>query len=238
VPTRGLHAIEPNGLDPEDGDRTFSGRRLKEVEGRERKTQPGGKQPHQRKPSYKDACRGSSSSSREDRDVHRPSRRSGGKGGTLRREGRNRIKAIRNPDSLDPNRLLREVGEGFGGHEGDCEPGHQSTEIARATGFGSVKLQGGSEPLQALISGKFQWTSDNGGLYSRGCDARIKDRPRTKGRTKGQESREEGLGRDHDFRVQGRIRIRGRRLSNTGSPPKTWNTCYKPRSGDCRVCHT
>jgi hypothetical protein len=64
-----------------------------------------------------------------------------------------------------PSGTRREVGEGFGGHEGGCEPGHRSAEIARATGFGSVKLQGGSEPLQALTSGKFQWTSDNGGLY-------------------------------------------------------------------------
>jgi hypothetical protein len=45
-------------------------------------------------------------------------------------------------------------------------------------------------------------------------------------------------GRDHDFRVQGRIRIQSRRLSDTGSPPKTWNAGYKPRSGDYRVCHT
>jgi hypothetical protein len=75
------------------------------------------------------------------------------------------------------------------------------------TGFGSVKLQGGSKPLQTLASGNFQWAFDNGGLDWRGCDARIKDRPRTKGLTEGQESNKEGLRRDHDFRVQGRIRI-------------------------------
>jgi hypothetical protein len=83
VPTRGMHTIEFAGPDPEDGDRTFLGRRLEEVEGRKRKTQLGGRQPHQRKLSSKDACRGSSGSSKEGPDVRPPSRQSGGEGGTV-----------------------------------------------------------------------------------------------------------------------------------------------------------
>jgi hypothetical protein len=144
-------------------------------------------------------------------------------GGAVRREGRDRIKAIRNPDSLDPDRLLGEVGEGFGGHEGSCESGHQPEKVARATRLGSVKLQWGSEPLQAFTSRKLQRTSECGRLHWRGRDVRVKGRPRTKGRKEGQEPRKERPGRDHDFHVQGRrIRIRRGPLSDTGSPPEAW----------------
>jgi hypothetical protein len=67
---------------------------------------------------------GSSGSSVEDPDVRALGRQSGGEGGTVRREGRDRIEAIRNPDSHDPDGLFGEVGESFGKHEGGCKPGH------------------------------------------------------------------------------------------------------------------
>jgi hypothetical protein len=95
-------------------------------------------------------------------------------------------------------------------------------KAARAIGLGRVKFQGGSKPLQAFTSGKLQRTFDDGRLYWRGCNARVQGCPRTKGRKEGQEPREERPGRNHDFRVQGRIRIRRKGLSDTGSPPKAW----------------
>jgi hypothetical protein len=77
----------------------------------------------------------------------------GGEGGTVRREGRNRIKAIRNPDSDDPNGLLGETGAGLGGHEGSCKPGLRPSEATRAIGSGGFELQGAPDPLEVILSG-------------------------------------------------------------------------------------
>jgi hypothetical protein len=95
----------------------------------------------------------SSGSSRADPGIHTPDRPSGGEGGAVRREGRDRIEAIRNPDSHDPDGLRGEVGVGSGGYEGGGGSCHQPLEAARAIGPGGVKLEGGSESLQAVTSG-------------------------------------------------------------------------------------
>jgi hypothetical protein len=94
----------------------------------------------------------SSGSSRADPGIHTPDRPSGGEGGAVRREGRDRIEAIRNPDSHDPDELLREAGESLGGYKDGGKPGHRPAETAGMTGFGSVKLQGASNPLQVVLS--------------------------------------------------------------------------------------
>jgi hypothetical protein len=95
----------------------------------------------------------SGSCSGADPGVRALGRTSGGEGGALRREGQNRIEAIRNPDSDDPNGLLGEAGASLGGHEGSCEPGHRPAEIAGVTGSGSFELQGTSDPLKVNPSG-------------------------------------------------------------------------------------
>jgi hypothetical protein len=148
-----MHAIRASRSDPEDDGRTILSRRLKEVEGGECKTQPGGGEPHKRELGCMETSGGSSSSSGEDPSVRAPGRQSGGEGGAVRREGWDRIEAIRNPDSHDLDGLFREAGEGFGGYEGSCKPGHRPAETAGMTRPGSVKLQGVSDPLQAVTSG-------------------------------------------------------------------------------------
>jgi hypothetical protein len=80
-------------------------------------------------------------------------RPSGGEGGALRREGRNRIKAIRNPDSHDPDGLLREARASSGGHESSCKPGLRPSEAIGAIGSGGFKLEGTSDPLKVIPSG-------------------------------------------------------------------------------------
>jgi hypothetical protein len=58
------------------------------------------------------------------------------------------------------------------------------------------------ETFSGLPSVDFlQWTSFNGGIGRRRCDAGIQDRLRTNGLTEGQESSKEEQGRDHDFRL-------------------------------------
>jgi hypothetical protein len=148
-----MRTILTSGSDPKDDGRPSSGRRFKEVEGGERKAQPRGGEPHQRKPGCVDTSGSSSSSSGADPGVHAPGRTSGGEGGALRREGRDRIEAIRNLDSDDPNGLLGEAGASLGGHEGSCELGHRPAKTAGATGSGSFELQGTSDPLKAIPSG-------------------------------------------------------------------------------------
>jgi hypothetical protein len=145
----GMRTIIASGSDPEYAGRISSSRRLEEVEGGECKTQPGGGKPHQRKL----GCMETSGSSGADPGIYTPGRPSGGEGGALRREGRDRIEAIRNLDSHDPNGLLGETGESLGGYEDGSKPGHRPAETAGATGSGSVKLQGVSDPLQAVFSG-------------------------------------------------------------------------------------
>jgi hypothetical protein len=145
--------IRASGLDPEYDGRTSSSRRLKEVEGRKCKTQPGGGKPHQRKPGYMETSGSSNGSSGADLGIRTPGRPSGGEGGAVRREGRDRIEAIRNPDSHDPDGLLGEAGESLGGYEDGSKLGHRPAETAGAIGSGSVKLQGASDPLQAVFSG-------------------------------------------------------------------------------------
>jgi hypothetical protein len=95
----------------------------------------------------------SSGSSGADPGVRALGRISGGEGGAVRQEGRDRIEAIRNPDSQDLDGLLGKAGASLGGHESSCEPGHRPDEAAGAIGSGSLKPQGVSDPLQALFSG-------------------------------------------------------------------------------------
>jgi hypothetical protein len=80
-------------------------------------------------------------------------RTGGGKGGVVRRKSRNRIKAIRNPDSHDPDGLLGEAGAGSGGYESSCKPGIRPSEATEATGSGGFELQGAPDPLEVILSG-------------------------------------------------------------------------------------
>jgi hypothetical protein len=142
-----MRTIKTSGSDPEHDGRTSSSRRFEKVEGGKRKTQPRGREPHQRKPGCMETSGSSSGSSGADPGVRALGRPSGGEGGAIRREGRDRIEAIRNPDSHDPDGLLGKAGASPGGHEGSCEPGHRPAEVAGATGSDSFKLQGVSDPL-------------------------------------------------------------------------------------------
>jgi hypothetical protein len=145
-----MRTIRASGSDPEYDGRTSSSRRLEEVEGGERKTQPRGGEPHQQKPGCMET---SGSSSGADPGIRTPGRPSGGEGGAVRQEGRDRIEAIWNSDSHDPDGLLGEAGKGLGGYEDGGKLGHRPAETAGATRSGSVKLQRASDPLQAVFSG-------------------------------------------------------------------------------------
>jgi hypothetical protein len=85
--------------------------------------------------------------------LRAPGRTGGGEGGVVRREGRNQVKAIRNPDSHDPNGLLEEAGAGSGGYESSCKPGLRPSEATGATGSGGFELQGAPDPLEVILSG-------------------------------------------------------------------------------------
>jgi hypothetical protein len=85
--------------------------------------------------------------------LRAPGRTGGGEGGVVRREGRNRVKAIRNPDSDDPNGLLGETGAGLGRHESGGEPGLRPSKTTGVTGSGGFELQGTSDPLEVILSG-------------------------------------------------------------------------------------
>jgi hypothetical protein len=148
-----MRTIRTSGSDPEHDGRTSSSRRFEEVEGGKRKTQPRGGEPHQQKSSCLETSGSSSCSSGADPGVRAPGRISGGEGGAVRREGRDRIEAIRNPDSHDLDGLLGKAGASLGGYEGSCELGHRPAEAVGATRSGSFKLQGISDPLQAIFSG-------------------------------------------------------------------------------------
>jgi hypothetical protein len=142
-----MRTIRTSGSDLEHDGRTSSSRRFEEVEGGKRKTQPRGGELHQQKLGYMETSESSSGSSGADPGVRAPGKLSRGEGGAVRREGRDRIEAIRNPDSHDPYGLLGKAGASPGGHEGSCELGHRPAEAAGATGSGSFKLQGVSDPL-------------------------------------------------------------------------------------------
>jgi hypothetical protein len=128
-------------------------RRLEEVEGGEREAQPRGWESPQQEPGCMGTSGSSSSIGRADPGLRTPSRAGGGKGGVVRRKGRDRVKAIRNPDCDDLDGLLREAGAGSRRYESGSEPSLRSAETTGSVGSGGFKFQGAPNTLKVILSG-------------------------------------------------------------------------------------